>query len=66
MPNVCTIREAVARARADGLPVTEYSLRSWIKTGAVPVRMIGSKALLFCQNLLHLWRNLCQLFCHLC
>ena len=53
MPNVCTIREAVTRAKADGLPVTEYSLRRWIRTGAVPVRMIGNKALLFYPNLLH-------------
>ena len=53
MPNVCTIREAVLRAKADGLPVTEYTLRRWIKTGAIPVRMIGSKALLFYPNLLH-------------
>ena len=52
MPNVCTIREAVTRAKADGLPVTEYSLRRWIRTGAVPVRMIGNKALLFYPNLL--------------
>lgn len=53
MPNVLTIREAVVRAKADGLPVTEYTLRCWIKTGAIPVRKVGSKALLFYPNLVH-------------
>ena len=51
MPNVVTVREAVQRAKADGLPVTEYTLRRWIKTGAIPVRTVGNKALLFYPNL---------------
>ena len=51
MPNVVTIREAVQRAKADGLPVTEFSLRRWIKTGAIPVRKVGQKALLFYPHL---------------
>ena len=51
MPNVVTVREAVRRAKSDGLPVTEYTLRRWIKTGAIPVRNVGSKALLFYPNL---------------
>ena len=51
MPNVVTVREAVQRAKADGLPVTEYTLRRWIKTGAIPVRNVGNKALLFYPNL---------------
>ena len=51
MPNVLTIREAVQRAKTEGLPVSEYALRSWIKTGAVPVRKIGQKVLLFYPNL---------------
>lgn len=53
MPDVVTIREAVQRAKADGLPVAEYSLRRWIKTGSIPVRKVGSKALLFYPNLVH-------------
>lgn len=51
MPNVVTVREAVQRAKSDGLPVTEYTLRRWIKTGAIPVRNVGSKALIFYPNL---------------
>ena len=51
MPDVVTIREAVQRARTDGMPVTEYALRRWIKTGAIPSRNIGTKVLLFYPNL---------------
>lgn len=49
--DVLTIREAVQRAKEDGLPVSEYTLRHWVKSGAVPVRRIGQKALLFYPNL---------------
>lgn len=51
MHNVVTIREAVQRAKAEGLPVSEYSLRAWVKTGAIPARRIGQKALLFYPHL---------------
>lgn len=51
MPDVLTIREAVQRAKADGLPVTEYSVRRWVRTGAVPSRKVGQKALIFYPNL---------------
>lgn len=51
MPNVVTIREAVQRAEVDGLPVSEYTIRRWVKSGVVPVRNVGSKALLFYPNL---------------
>lgn len=51
MPNVLTIREAVQRAKADGVPVSEYTLRHWVKTGAIPVRRIGQKVLLYYPNL---------------
>lgn len=48
---VLTIRESVQRAQAEGLPVSEYSLRRWIKAGELPVRMIGKKALVFYPTL---------------
>lgn len=51
MPNVLTIREAVQRAKSDGLPVSEHALRQWVKTGAIPARKVGQKALLFYPNL---------------
>lgn len=51
MPDVLTIREAVQRAKGDGMPISEYTLRKWVRTGAVPVRKVGQKALLFYPNL---------------
>lgn len=51
MPNVVTVREAVKRAKQDGFPVSEYTLRQWIRTGAIPVRKAGTKMLLFYPNL---------------
>lgn len=51
MPDVLTIREAVQRAKAEGLPVSEYSLRYWIRSGAIPTRKVGQKSLLFYPNL---------------
>lgn len=52
MPDVVTIREAVRRAEADGLPVSEYSLRQWVRAGKLPVRQVGQKTLLFYPNLI--------------
>lgn len=51
MHNVLTVRESVQRTKADGLPVSEYTLRQWIKTGAIPVRKAGQKSLIFYPNL---------------
>lgn len=51
MPNVVTVREAVKRAKQDGFPVSEYTLRLWIRTGVVPVRKAGTKILIFYPNL---------------
>lgn len=52
MPNICTIREAVQRSKTDGMPVSEYTLRSWVKNGAIPVRKVGQKVLIFYPNLI--------------
>ena len=51
MADVLTIREAVQRAKAESLPVTEYTLRRWIKTGSIPYRSVGKKVLIFYPNL---------------
>lgn len=51
MPDIVTIREAAARARADGLPVSEYCIRQWVRLGVLPVRKAGSKNLLSYSNL---------------
>lgn len=52
MPNMLTIRESVQRARGDGMDISEYSLRHWVRTGAVPARKVGQKALIFYPNLM--------------
>lgn len=51
MADICTIREAVQRAKDDQIPISEYALRQMIKTGAIPVRMIGKKALVYYPTL---------------
>ena len=51
MAEVVTIREAVQRSKADGMPVSEYTLRHWVKSGAIPVRKVGQKVLLYYPNL---------------
>lgn len=51
MPNVVTVREAVKRAKQDGFPVSEYTLRQWIRIGVIPVRKAGTKILLFYPKL---------------
>lgn len=50
MANMLTIRQAVNRLKEDGLPLSEYSLRLLVKRGAIPVRFVGQKALLFYPN----------------
>ena len=50
-PGIVTIREAVQRAHRDGMPISENALRSWIKSGDIPVRMAGNRALLYYSHL---------------
>lgn len=52
MRDVLTIREAVQRAKAEGMPISEYTLRLWVRTGEIPVRKVGQKALLYYPNLI--------------
>lgn len=52
MPDVLTIREAVARAKAEGIPISETALRRWVKSGAVPIRKAGNKHLIYFPNLM--------------
>lgn len=56
MADVLTIREAAQRAKREGLPVSEYSLRGWVKTGSIPVRSVGHKSLLYYPNLVSFLR----------
>ena len=51
MADVLTIRAAVARAKEECLPVSEYTLRGWIKEGRVPVAYAGTRALIYYPNI---------------
>ena len=51
MGNVMAVRGAVARAKEEGLPVSEYTLRIWIKSGFIPIRRAGCKQLIYYPNL---------------
>lgn len=51
MADVLTIREAVTRAKSEGIPVSEYTLRAWIKAGLIPIRHAGCKQLVYYPNL---------------
>lgn len=47
MSNMLSIRQAAQRSKQDGISVTEYALRLWIRRGELPVRYAGSKALIY-------------------
>ncbi len=47
MTDVVTIKQAVQRAKEDGIPVSEYSLRIWVRQGVIPSRRAGTKALIY-------------------
>lgn len=51
MANVLTVRATIQRAKAEGLPISEYCLRLWIKQGKIPVRIVGAKQLIYWPNL---------------
>lgn len=52
MSDMLTIKQTVERAKADGMPISEYTLRRWVKTGIVPARTAGrAKYLIYYPNL---------------
>lgn len=56
MPDVLTIRQAVGRAKDEGYPVSEYSLRAWIRSNQIPTVQAGNRVLLYYPNLLRFLR----------
>lgn len=52
MADILTIRETVQRAKKENVPISEYTLRQWVRSGVVPVRKVGKKVLIFYPNLL--------------
>ena len=50
MADMLTIKETVARAKAEGMPISEYTLRSWVTTGIIPARIAGRSKYLHIQK----------------
>ncbi|MDD6987663.1 MAG: hypothetical protein PUI53_10475 [Butyricicoccus porcorum] len=47
---ILTIQETVSRAKQEGMPVSEYTLRRALRCGAIPCRTVGKKYLIAWQN----------------
>lgn len=47
---VLNIQETVKRAKQQGLPITEYSLRRAIKSGSLPCRQVGRTYYIWWDN----------------
>ena len=45
LSDINTVPKLAQRAKAEGLPISEYTIRRLIKTGAIPARYIGPKPL---------------------
>lgn len=50
-------RQCVQRLREDGLPVSEYALRAWLRSGALPAARAGRDYLIFYPNLVEFLRT---------
>lgn len=49
--DIMKIRDAVARARENGMDISEYTLRRAIRSGQLPCRIVGRTYLVSWQNL---------------
>ena len=47
---IFTIQETVKRSKQLGMPITEYTLRRALHTGAIPCRVVGRKYLIAWEN----------------
>lgn len=50
---VLKINEAVARAKENGIPISEYTLRRAIRSGQLPCRIVGRTYLITWTNLVN-------------
>ena len=49
---ILNIQEAVSRLKEEGMPVSEYTLRRAIRSGAVPCRCVGRTYLIAWSNVM--------------
>lgn len=54
--DILNIKEAVARAKMEGMNISEYTLRRIIRTGKIPCRIVGRTYLINWEKLLN-WVN---------
>lgn len=47
---ILTIQETVSRAKSEGFPISEYTLRRAVRSGAIPCRIVGKTYLIAWQN----------------
>lgn len=52
MKQMHTISGTVQRAKLEGFPISEYTLRRWVRSGQIPSIRAGQKYLIFWPNLL--------------
>lgn len=48
--SILTIQETVKRSQQLGMPITEYTLRRALRSGAIPCRVVGRKYLIAWEN----------------
>lgn len=51
--DIGTVPQHAKRAKMEGIPISEYTIRRLIKQGIIPARFIGSKAIFSYTALLH-------------
>lgn len=54
--DILNIKEAAARAREEGINISEYTLRRIIRTGKIPCRIVGRTYLISWEKLMN-WVN---------
>lgn len=50
MGDMLNIHEAAQRLKAEGMPVSEYAIRQWVRRGDIPARKAGRLILLYWPN----------------
>ena len=51
MADMMRILYAVRRSKDEGIPISEYALRQWVRLGLIPAVSTGKKALIYYPNL---------------
>lgn len=51
--DVLTMRKTLERAKVEGLPLTMYSLRAWIRAGVLPAQKVNRKIYIYWPDLIN-------------